>query len=79
MLDQATRVDLELLERVHVANQARAEAGPLDLEVIPIERLPSRGGDPQAAARARQRGESSPSVGSLGDGDSSLGGVTLMR
>jgi UDP-N-acetylglucosamine/UDP-N-acetylgalactosamine diphosphorylase len=50
-------VDLELLERVHVANQARAESGPLDLEVIPIERLPSRGGDPQAAAQARQRGD----------------------
>jgi len=57
LLEQATRVDLEALERAHAANRARAESSPVDLEVIPIERLPSRGGDPEAADRARRCGE----------------------
>jgi UDP-N-acetylglucosamine/UDP-N-acetylgalactosamine diphosphorylase len=57
LLDQATNVNLEALARAHAANADRAESQAADLEVVPIERLPSRGGDPLAAQQARERGE----------------------
>jgi UDP-N-acetylglucosamine/UDP-N-acetylgalactosamine diphosphorylase len=57
LLDQASKVDLEALGRAHAANRDRAGSEPIDLEVVPTERLPSRGGDPVAAKQARERGE----------------------
>jgi UDP-N-acetylglucosamine/UDP-N-acetylgalactosamine diphosphorylase len=57
LLAQATRIDLAALQRAHSIHSRPAGTGTLQLEPVGVERLPDRGGDPEKAAAARQRGE----------------------
>jgi UDP-N-acetylglucosamine/UDP-N-acetylgalactosamine diphosphorylase len=57
LLEQAARVDLDMLARTHAAELLRVESPPLKLETVPVERLPGHGGDPDAQRDAARVGE----------------------
>jgi UDP-N-acetylglucosamine/UDP-N-acetylgalactosamine diphosphorylase len=57
LLAQAARIDLAALQRAHAIHSRPADTGTLQLEPVGVERLLERGGDPEKAAAAHQRGE----------------------
>lgn len=57
LLDQASRIDLGELRRVHEATRAMAAPGARRLEPVPIERLPEHGGSAERRREAKARGE----------------------
>lgn len=57
LLDQASRIDLGELRRVHEATRALAAPGARRLEPAPIERLPEHGGSAERRREAKARGE----------------------
>lgn len=63
LLSQAAAIDLDELAAVHRGHSDRTEAGPAELESVPIERLPRHGGDPAAFERANQAGTAALAAG----------------
>ena len=54
---QAETVDLPTLARIRDATQEMLAPGGRELQPARIERLPERGGDPEARRQAQERGE----------------------
>lgn len=63
LLEQASGVDLETLASAHSAYADRNVNSALQLEPVPIERLPASGGDPAAAQRATAVGADALAAG----------------
>jgi UDP-N-acetylglucosamine/UDP-N-acetylgalactosamine diphosphorylase len=57
LVAQLAAIDLSALDRVYTATRSGPRAAPRALESIEVERVPCHGGDPERAARARERGE----------------------
>jgi UDP-N-acetylglucosamine/UDP-N-acetylgalactosamine diphosphorylase len=57
LLDQASRIDLGELQRVHEASRVLAASGKRRLEPAPVECLPEHGGSRERRSAARTRGE----------------------
>lgn len=57
LLDQASRIDLAELRRVHEATRALAAPSTRRLEPAPIECLPEHGGSAERRSEAKARGE----------------------
>jgi len=57
LVEQAARIDLDELGRLHASTQALAAPGARTLAPAVVERLPEHGGDARRRADARTRGE----------------------
>lgn len=57
LADQARRIDLTALQRMHEHTQRLSAPGSRRLAPAPVERLPDRGGSAERRAAARKRGE----------------------
>lgn len=57
LLDQASRIDLAELQRVHESTRALAAPGARRLAPAPVECLPEHGGSPERRSEAKARGE----------------------
>ncbi len=66
LLEQASAIEFAPLGAAHSAYMGRTAQSPPELESVPIERLPTRGGDPAAAQRAMAAGEDALAAGRIG-------------
>jgi UDP-N-acetylglucosamine/UDP-N-acetylgalactosamine diphosphorylase len=62
---QAAGLDLSALARLRATTREMLAPGRRRLEPAPVVRLPEHGGDPELAARARERGEALLAAGSV--------------